>query len=52
MLQWTARDAELVVYGSDDAETAEAEELLARLGFNNVSAFHGGFDAVSRAGLV
>lgn len=45
-------DAELVVYGRDDAETAEAEELLARLGFKNVLAFHGGFDSVSRADLV
>jgi rhodanese-related sulfurtransferase len=36
-------DAEVIVYGSNDAETAEAEEILVRLGLQDVLAFRGGF---------
>jgi rhodanese-related sulfurtransferase len=43
---------ELVVYGTTDAESESAEDILKSLGFTNVTSFEGGFEALARAGLV
>lgn len=44
------RKDELIVYGSDDSQTAEAEKVLQQLGFKNVDAVKGGF-AILKAKL-
>jgi rhodanese-related sulfurtransferase len=44
-------ESELIVYGSTDYESAEAELLLEGLGFKGVHAFEGGFETISRFGL-
>jgi rhodanese-related sulfurtransferase len=45
-------DARVVVYGGDDRETAQAEKALEKLGFEDVLAFRGGFDKLSRSRLI
>jgi rhodanese-related sulfurtransferase len=45
-------DTELVVYGTTDAESQSAEDILKSLGFKNVMSFEGGFEALARAGLL
>jgi rhodanese-related sulfurtransferase len=44
--------ADPVVYGTTDAETRSAEDILESLGFTSVRSFEGGFEALARAGLV
>jgi rhodanese-related sulfurtransferase len=41
-----SRKTELVVFGVDDAETAEAQRILGSLGFRRVIAFSGGFETL------
>jgi rhodanese-related sulfurtransferase len=41
-----SRKTELVVFGVDDVETAEAQRILGGLGFRRVVAFRGGFETL------
>ena len=47
-----SHSAEIIVFGSDDAQAVAAARTLDQLGYANVVVFADGFDALRRAGLV